>query len=125
MSWCTLMTWSSLQKLKMIYRESSIWDGMEAKGLRVNNDKTKILISGPDLNTLKDTGNKHPCGVCSGVVPSSVLVALIGYTRNAVVLKVNLKSTLNFDVTDVMVMPVLSIVDLVRSGILMSSKHLK
>ena len=36
---------------------------MEAKGLRVNMDKSKIMISGPNLHTLKDTG-KFPCAVC-------------------------------------------------------------
>ena len=54
-----------------IRRKLNLWrDGMEAKGRRVNNDKTKILISGPDLTTLKDTG-KHPCGVCRSRVGSN------------------------------------------------------
>ena len=46
---------------------------MEAKGLRVNLKKTKIMISGPNLNTLKDSG-RYPCAVCrSGVGKNSVL----------------------------------------------------
>lgn len=45
---------------------------LEAKGLRVNLDKTKIMVSGPNLNTLKDSG-KYPCAVCrSGVGSNSV-----------------------------------------------------
>ena len=35
---------------------------LEAKGLTVNMEKTKILI-GKDLHSLKDSG-KHTCGVC-------------------------------------------------------------
>ena len=37
--------------------------GMEAKGLRVNMGKTKVMISAPNLHTLKDSG-KYPCAVC-------------------------------------------------------------
>ena len=36
---------------------------LESRGLRVNMGKTKMMISGPGLETLKDSG-KHPCGVC-------------------------------------------------------------
>ena len=46
---------------------------MEAKGLRVNMKKTKIMVSGPNLNTLKDSG-RYPCAVCrSGVGKNSIL----------------------------------------------------
>ena len=45
---------------------------MEAKGLRVNVKKTKIMVSGNNLNTLKDSG-KDPCAVCrSGVGANSI-----------------------------------------------------
>ena len=45
---------------------------LESKGLRVNMGKTKIMISGPELNTLKDSG-KFPCGVCrKGVGVNSI-----------------------------------------------------
>ena len=37
--------------------------GMEAKGLRVNVDKTKFMTSGSGLNPLHNSG-KYPCGVC-------------------------------------------------------------
>ena len=46
---------------------------LEAKGLRVNMGKTKIMISGKNLHSLRDSG-KHPCGVCrKGVGSNSVL----------------------------------------------------
>ena len=35
---------------------------LKAKGLRVNMEKTKIMICGKNLQLLKDSG-KHPCGV--------------------------------------------------------------
>ena len=45
---------------------------MEAKGLRVNMKKTKILISGPGLNLLSDSG-ESPCAVCrKGVGANSI-----------------------------------------------------
>ena len=43
---------------------------MEAKGLRVNMGKTKIMVSGVNLQTLKDSG-KYPCSVCRKVVGSN------------------------------------------------------
>ena len=46
--------------------------GMEAKGLRVNMGKTKIMVSGVNLQTLKDSG-KYPCSVCrKGVGSNSI-----------------------------------------------------
>ena len=44
---------------------------MQTKGLRVNMGKTK-LISGVNLQTLKDSGN-HPCSVCRTGVGSSFI----------------------------------------------------
>ena len=42
------------------------------KGLNVNIGKTKVMISGRNLNTLKKTG-KYPCGVCfTGVGRNSI-----------------------------------------------------
>ena len=40
---------------------------MEAKGLRVNMGKTKIMVSGVNLQTLKDSG-KYPCSVGSNSI---------------------------------------------------------
>ena len=36
---------------------------MEAKGLKANMTKTKLMISGPELNLLRDSG-KYPCAFC-------------------------------------------------------------
>ena len=50
--------------------------GMERKGLRVNMDKTKFLISGTGLDLLKDSG-KYPCAVCrTGVGANSIQCSL-------------------------------------------------
>ena len=51
----------------------SLWkSNMESKVLSVNVGKTKIMISGADMNTLKDSG-KFPCGVCrTGVGSNSI-----------------------------------------------------
>ena len=47
----------------------------EAKGLRVNMGKTKIMVSGVNLQTLKDSG-KYPCSVCrKGVSSNSIYCA--------------------------------------------------
>ena len=48
---------------------------MEAKGLRVNMGKTKIMVSRVTLQTLKDSG-KYPCSVCrKGVGSNSIYCA--------------------------------------------------
>ena len=59
--------------LEGLQRKLSVWKaGMESKGLRVNMKKTKVMISGPNLGTLKDSG-EHPCGVCrKGVGVNSI-----------------------------------------------------
>ena len=45
---------------------------MEGKGLRVNTDQTKIMISGLNMHSLRDSGN-FPCGVCrTGVGNNSI-----------------------------------------------------
>ena len=46
---------------------------MEAKGLRVNMGKTKIMVSGHQMDLLRKTG-KHSCGVClSGTKSNCIL----------------------------------------------------
>ena len=45
---------------------------MEKKGLRVNMGKTKIMVSGMDLNLLKKSG-KDPFGVCQNGVGSDAI----------------------------------------------------
>ena len=50
-----------------------VWkEGMERKGLRVNMKKTKLMVSGPGLDLLRDSG-AFPCAVCrSGVGVNSI-----------------------------------------------------
>ena len=36
---------------------------LKAKGVIVNKDKTKVMISGENLHSVRDSG-KHPCGIC-------------------------------------------------------------
>ena len=45
-----------------------VWkEGMKRKGLRVNMKKTKLMVSGPGLDLLRDSG-AFPCAACwSGV----------------------------------------------------------
>ena len=46
---------------------------LEAKVLRENMDKNKIMISGKNLHSLRDSG-KNPCGVCQkGIGSNSIL----------------------------------------------------
>ena len=45
---------------------------MEKKGMRVNIGKTKIMVSGMDLDLLKKSG-KDPCGVCQKGVGSNAI----------------------------------------------------
>ena len=40
---------------------------MERKGLRVNMGKTKLMVSGSNLDVLRKSG-KYPCGVCQAGV---------------------------------------------------------
>ena len=45
-----------------LQRKFDAWkSGMEDKGLRVNVGKTKLMVSGPNLNLIHDYG-KHPWG---------------------------------------------------------------
>ncbi|XP_060771234.1 uncharacterized protein slc22a21 isoform X2 [Neoarius graeffei] len=63
----------SSDSLEELLERLRLWKiGLESKGLRVNMSKTKILMSGPNLNSLKDSG-KHPCAVCrKGVGSNSI-----------------------------------------------------
>ena len=45
---------------------------IEKTGLRVNMGKTRILVSGLDLDLLKKSG-KDPCGVCQKGVGSDAI----------------------------------------------------
>ena len=59
---------------ELLESKLSTWkSNFEQKGLRVNMGKTKVMISGNGLETLKDTG-RFPCGVCrQGVGRNSIL----------------------------------------------------
>ena len=61
------------ESLKELSEKVEAWRGeMEKKGLRVNMGKTKVLVSGANLNVLKDSG-KFPCAVCrSGAGSNSI-----------------------------------------------------
>ncbi len=59
---------SDLERLYVAWK-----GGMEAKGLRVNVKKTKVLVSSRDHKPNNKTG-KFPCGVCGkGVGSNSIL----------------------------------------------------
>ena len=78
---CTGSPWELLyadalvigDSLADLQRKFDAWkSGMEDKGLRVNVGKTKLMVSGPNLNPIHDSG-KHPCGVCrQGVSRNSI-----------------------------------------------------
>ena len=51
---------------------------MKKKGLRVNMGKTKIIVSGMDLDLLKKSG-KDPCSVCQKGVGSNAIFNSLEY----------------------------------------------
>ena len=58
---------------------------MGGKGLRVNVDKTKVLMSGLGLDVLQKS-SKDPCGMClKGVLTNSIFCGIysVGSTRDA------------------------------------------
>ena len=68
------------------------------KGLKVNVAKTKVLISGWGLNTIKESGN-YPCGVClKGVGVNSIYCSNCKHWIHKPCSKVNgpIKSNVNF-----------------------------
>ena len=47
-----------------LMKKLKLWkDSMENKGLCINMGKTKVMICGKDLDTIKRSG-KYPCSVC-------------------------------------------------------------
>ena len=62
------------ESLEELLEKLNCWKkGLEDKGLKVNMTKTKVMISGKDLNMLRDSG-RNPCGVCrKGVGRNSIL----------------------------------------------------
>ena len=59
--------------MNSIFGWLKVWkEGMERKGLRVNMNKAKLMVSGLGLDLLRDSG-AFPCAVCrSGVVVNSI-----------------------------------------------------
>ena len=50
--------------MEELIEKLKIWKkGMEDKGLRVNIGKTKVMVSGPQMDLLKKSG-KYPFAVC-------------------------------------------------------------
>ena len=71
--------------------------GMESKGRRVNMTKTNLMVSGPGLVVLRDSG-AFPCAVCkSGIRQNSIQCskfnAICGYIRNVAMSAEDLKLT--------------------------------
>ena len=65
------MTMISAESMEELLVKLKTWKTeMEKKGLRVNMGKTKIMVSGMDLDLLKKSG-KDPCGVCQKGVGSN------------------------------------------------------
>ena len=57
--------------MESLVERLELWkNGMEAKGLRVNAAKTKVMICGSGLDVLPKSG-KHPCAVCRTGVGSN------------------------------------------------------
>ena len=53
---------SSMEKL---LEKLNIWKkGLEEKGLRVDMGKTKIMVSGPQMDLLQKKTGKYPCAAC-------------------------------------------------------------
>ena len=71
---------------ELIKRLNEWKDNVESKGMTVNMNKTKVMISG-ERQKVRHKAVRWPCGICSKGVGSnqySVLVVRNGYTRNAV-----------------------------------------
>ena len=69
---------------ELIKRLNKWKDNVESKGMIVNMNKIKVMISGERLK-VRQKAVRWPCEVCSKGVHYSVLVARNGYIRNVVV----------------------------------------
>ncbi|KAM9364970.1 cilia- and flagella-associated protein 43 [Pholidichthys leucotaenia] len=84
--YCTGCPWEMLyadnvvlisESLDSLLEKPSAWeDGLESKGLCVNMGKTKIMFTGPNLGSLRDSG-AYPCGVCQKGVDKTVTQLLV------------------------------------------------
>ena len=65
---CMLATQCCAQSMDELLVKLRTWSSkMEKKGLRVNNGKTKLMVSGSNLDVLRKS-EKYPCGVCQASV---------------------------------------------------------
>ena len=80
-------------------RFGSWMEAMESKGLKVNIEKTKVLVSGKECETTVQSGD-YPCGVCGrGVGRNSVLCTSCGkwiHHRCSELPNVNVALRMNF-----------------------------
>ena len=67
---------SGVTFVRRCFRDVKTWKPETEKCLRVNIWKTKILVSGVNLDLPKKSGNDHcgPCGVCQIGVGSKAIV---------------------------------------------------
>ena len=79
---------------KLLMEKVNRWKlDMEEKRLRVNIGKTKVMRCQPGAVRREQSG-KFPCGICKkgvGATQFFVMVAVSGYTRNAVKYEANSK----------------------------------
>jgi len=73
----------------LIKRLNEWKDFVENRGMRVNVNKTKVMISG-EWQKVTQKVERWPCGVCGRgvIIQFSVLAVRSGYTGNVVVLRV-------------------------------------
>ena len=72
---------------ELIKRLNEWKHNVESKGMRVNMNKTKVMISG-ERQMVRQKDVRWPCRVCSKLsvaIQYSVVVARNGYIRNVVV----------------------------------------
>jgi len=87
-NWCAVFNFQSKEEL--IKRLNEWKDNAESKGMRVNMNKTKVMISG-ERQMVRQKAVRWPCGPAGSAVKVlvaiqySVLVARNGYIRNVVV----------------------------------------
>ena len=86
----------SAQSIDKLLAKLKTWRSeMEKRGLRVNIGKTKLMVSGSNLDVLRKSG-KYPCGVCQEGVSRNAIQ--YGGCRQLVHKKCNgIKSSLTSD----------------------------
>ena len=84
-TWCAYDVFIIFQSLEQFREKLMLWKAnTEGEGLRVNMDKTKVLIPKLGLD-VHHSSDKDPCAMClKGVVTNSIFCRIV-YTRDAVV----------------------------------------